>query len=124
MATVLGVHFYDGDWSVFWMNLANACQNLQLAAASLGLATTWVSVSNDWEWQIKNLLGIPEFFRVRMLVPVGYPAYEPPSAYRRELREILHYERYDPSKLRSDDDIFNFLLDLREKTRAGYIGEG
>ena len=120
MATVLGAQFYEGDWSVFWMNLANACQNLHLAAVTLGLATTWVSVSNDWEGSLKNLLGIPEFFRVRMIVPVGYPAYKPAAPYRRELREIVHYEHYDQSKFRSDDDIFHFLVALRTRTRVAY----
>jgi nitroreductase len=122
MATVIGAQYYDSDWSTFWMNLANACQNLQLGAAALGLASEWVSISNDWEGSLKNLLGIPEFFRVRMMVPVGYPAYKPATAYRRELKEIVHYERYDGSKFRSDDDILKFLLALRKRTRPSYPG--
>ena len=76
-----------------------------------------------WEKDLKDLLGIPKELRVYNIVPLGYPAYEPPPTYRRELSEIVHYERYDQSKYRSDEDIWNYLVQLRKKTAPAYTVE-
>jgi hypothetical protein len=65
-------------------------------------------------------LDVPEELTIPTIVPIGYPAYEPPPPYRRDLKEIIHFEKYDRSKYRSGDDIYNFLLTLRQKTRPSY----
>jgi len=60
---------------------------------------------------------------IHTVVPIGYPAYEPEPPYRRELSEIVHFEKYDRSKYRSGDDIVKFLYELRGHTKPAYRQE-
>ena len=69
---------------------------------------------------MKELLDIPVEFSIPTIIPVGYPAYTPAPSYRRELKEILHWERYDRSKYRSGDDIYDFIRELRKRTIPSY----
>lgn len=119
-ATVIDTHFSSGEGATFHMNLGNATQIIHLAAAALGLGSQWVSVTRPMERGLKELLQIPEMLRIFVMVPIGYRAYQPASPYRRELKEIVHYDGYDGERYRSDEDIIQFLVDLRKRTSASY----
>lgn len=122
-ATVLITHFLHnegGPGAHFLKNMANATQILTLAAHALGLGSQWVSVNQAWETSLKKLLKVPEELAIHTIVPVGYAASAPPAGYRRELKEIVHYDEYDSSKYRTGEDIYNFLLTLRGRTKPAY----
>ena len=122
-ATILATHFIPnegGPGAHFIKNMANATQILQLAAAALGLGSQWVSISRITETGLKTLLDVPDELTIPTIVPVGYPAYEASPTYRRELKEIIHFDKYDRSKFRSGEDIFQFLLELRRRTKPAY----
>jgi nitroreductase len=122
-ATVLATHFFNGEGGsdgTYLKNMGNATQMLCLAAAALGLGTQWVSVNLGWERRVKDLLGIPDDLIIHTLIPVGYPTHSPAAPYRRELKEIVHYEKYDQSKYRTDEDVVKFLGILRKNTSAAY----
>jgi len=119
-ATMLSTHFTSGESATFFMNLANATQILHLAAAAAGLGAQWVSVTRPFERSLKDLLGIPDIMRIYVIVPLGFPSYKPSPSNRRELTDIMHKDGYDLSKFRSDEQILDFLLDLRRKTHASY----
>ena len=122
-ATVLATHFLPnegGPYAHFLKNMANATQILTLAVAACGLSSQWVSVNSTIEPRLKMLLDVPWELAIHTIVPIGYPAYVPPSSYRRELSEIVHYEKYDRSRYRSGDDIYNFIIKLRQKTIGAY----
>jgi len=123
MATVQSAYYFHGDGdtkATYLMNVGNATHLICLAAAALGLGTEWVSVEDNWEWMAKDLLAIPHDLRLHELVPIGYAAYNPAPPYRRELKEIVHYEEYDQSRYRTDEDVMEFLRLLRTKTRPAY----
>ncbi|MDZ4230931.1 MAG: nitroreductase family protein [Dehalococcoidales bacterium] len=123
-ATLLVTHFlpYDGGMgSIYYKGIANATQNICLAAAALGLGSQWLSWQSNMESALKALLDIPDELTVHTIVPIGYPAYQPAPTYRRELDEITHYEKYDRARARSGDDIYDFLLALRQRTKPAYI---
>jgi nitroreductase len=122
-ASVLGCHFLMTEGSadaIFQKNMANATQNIHLAAAAAGLGSEWISVNKLWARSIKNILGIPDVLEVHNIAAIGYPAYQPKPNYRRELNEIVHYDGYDMSKYRTADDIRNYILKLREETAPPY----
>jgi nitroreductase len=122
-ATVLAAHFIlheGGPVAHFLKNMANATQILTLAAAACGLATQWVTVSAVIEPRLKELLDVPWELAIHTIVPVGYPAYTPAPSYRRELSEIVHYEKYDRAKYATGEDIYNFILNLRKRTMPSY----
>jgi nitroreductase len=120
LASVLITHFLHnegGPMSHFLKGMANATQIMCLAAAALGLGAQWVSINVTTEARLKTLLDLPEELAIHTILPIGYPAYEPSPTYRRDLSEIIHYEKYDQTRYRSGDDIYNYLLSLRQRTK-------
>ena len=120
-ATVLATHFLGGEGghqACFYKNMANATQNMHLAAAALGLGSQWNSIGRLQEHALKAILDVPPVLEIHSLVVVGYPAQVPKRVYRRELKEIVHYEKYDRSKFRTGKDIVNWLAALRRRSAA------
>lgn len=100
-------HTFDHD-------MANAVLMMHLAAAASGLGAQWVSLDPPRQEAIKYILGIPPEIKLFCLVPAGFPAHQP-AGHRRELSEMVHYEKYDMSKLRSQQAIQDFIKYLRRK---------
>ncbi len=122
-ASVLYCNFVFGEGgpgAVYFKNMANATQLLCLAANALGLGAQWSSVDSGFEESLKRLLDVPEELAIPTLIPIGYPDYKPAPPYRRKLSEVVHREKYDRSRFRSGADIYDFLLDLRRRTREAY----
>ena len=115
----IGTEGGSGD-SIYLKNMANATFGLILAASSLGLGCQWVSVSTYMDQLLKPLLDIPPILQIHTLIAIGHPAYEPGPSYRRELKEIIHYEKYDRSKFRTGRQIIQYLRELRTKTKTNY----
>ncbi|MBA7558982.1 NADPH-flavin oxidoreductase [subsurface metagenome] len=79
-----------GDWFMF--DVALAMQNLALAAHSLGLGTVHVGLFDAK--RAAAILGVPQNFNVVEMTPLGYPDQEPTAPPRKELSEIVFYDRY------------------------------
>lgn len=77
-----------------------AVENLLLAAKALGIGGCWVAVFSldsrglEREKAVKEILSIPEKYRVLCIVPLGYPDEEPHPRNLRNLNEIIHYEKF------------------------------
>jgi len=75
---------------------------LQLAAQSLGLGSCWAQIRERFttagspaENYVKELLHIPDKFKVLCVVGMGYPAEDkPPHTEAELLLNKLHYNRY------------------------------
>lgn len=122
-ATVLATNFIGGEagpGGPYIKAMGNAVTHMHLAAAVLGLGSQWVSLNRIWEESVKEILDIPSALDVHTIVPIGYPAYIPKRAYRRDLGEMVHYEKYDRSKFRSGEDIIQYIKHLRKQTKAAY----
>ena len=89
--------------SHFFTGLANATLQIMLMAESMGLSTQYVSdcASPYFSLMLKHMLGIPQELRVYHIVPVGYTEVIATPKTRRPLDSMVHYDRYDASKLRS-----------------------
>jgi len=73
---------------------ALATMQYMIEAHSIGLGTCWAGViGSSIEPEIKKLLNIPEHLNVLGLVATGY-ADEEPTGTRKELEELIHYEKY------------------------------
>lgn len=109
--------------SHFITGLANATLLIHLAAASLGLASQYVSDANSpyMETLLKALLKIPEPLRIYHLVPIGYAKGNFVTPPRRELGEIVHHEQYGMSRYRDDAAMERFINTL---TLQGSYGKG
>ena len=101
---------------VFISNLASAFLCMQLAARSLGLGSQWVSASGSFmEDDLKRLLNIPEGIKIYDMMAVGYPAYSLGPRSPRNIEEMTHYDQYDHTKLRTDQQIKDFIKHLRKE---------
>jgi nitroreductase len=100
--------------SHFITGLANATLLIHLAAASLGLASQYVSDANSpyMETMLKVLLKIPEPLRIYHLVPVGYAKSEVAAPPRRPLDELIHHESYEMGKYRDEQAMEKFVKTL------------
>ncbi len=79
-----------GDWYMF--DVALAMQNLVLTAHSLGLGTVHIGALDARK--AAEILGLPEGIVLVELTPLGYPDEQPAKRERKELSELVFYERY------------------------------
>jgi nitroreductase len=79
-----------GDWFMF--DVALAMQNLALAAWSMGLGTVHVGLVDAKK--AAEILQLPPGVVFVEMTPLGYPAEQPKAPRRRELSEIVFYDRH------------------------------
>jgi len=116
--TVMGAHTFGRGQSHLTDGLAQTCLLMHLAAAALGLGTQWVTI--HIQEPFKRVLGVPDLLMLYLIIPVGHPAVEPMVGVRREIEEMVHYDRYDMSKYMSNEQIIEYLHALRKKTLGKY----
>jgi nitroreductase len=88
-------------------SLAAAYEHMHLAAASLGLATRWVSAVSipPVAEKIRDYLGIPEEMLVYEMMAVGYSDFVPLPKKMRPLSEVLHFGRCSKGEFRSQEQV-------------------
>ncbi len=79
-----------GDWYMF--DTALAMQNLVLAAHALGLGTVIIGAFDAKK--AAEILEVPEGYCVVAMTPLGYPEREGRVTPRKELSEIVFYDKY------------------------------
>jgi nitroreductase len=70
-----------------------AMENLALAAHALGLGTVHVGYIIDYK-KVAEILELPEGVVAVEMTPLGFPAAEAKAPPRKELAEIVFYEKY------------------------------
>jgi len=92
-------------------SMASAVLAMHLAAASLGLASQWLSdFGSPWlEGVTRNFLRIPQYFHIYEPLAVGWPAYYPKPRHVKPLEEFVHRETYDPAKSRTEEEIGEYI---------------
>ncbi len=81
-----------GYMSSHVIDVSIALDHLTLGAHALGLGTCWIAWFD--EDKVRRLLEIPEDVRVIAMTPVGYPDEIPERTPRRNLEELVMYDRY------------------------------
>ena len=69
-----------------------AMDHLILAAADLGLGTCWIAAFDPAA--ARQILGLPDGVEPVIFTPLGYPADAPRPKKRRELSELVRYEKW------------------------------
>jgi nitroreductase len=90
---------------LFQASVANAVEQMMLAAASMNLGTVWVSVREEVEPELRKLFQVPDELRLLWVVPIGHARSWPRAKRRRPITAFTHYEVYDRKKLRKDSEI-------------------
>jgi nitroreductase len=71
-------------------------QNLTLAAHALGLGTVHIGAFDAIK--VAETLGVPEGYAVVAMTPLGYPDEAPNPRPRKELNEIVFYDKFGGEK--------------------------
>lgn len=72
-----------------------ATQNILLAAWAHGIGTCWVAGwQRDYNPEIKQILEIPDTKDIVAIIPLGYADNAPESHGKRELKDIIHWDRF------------------------------
>ncbi|MFC1933058.1 nitroreductase family protein [Chloroflexota bacterium] len=89
----------DGTFSTdkgdtwYMYDTALATQNLVLAAHALGVGTVILGAFDAKK--AAEILGVPEGFCVVVMIPVGFPAQEGRVSPRKDLSEIVFYDKFE-----------------------------
>lgn len=106
--------------SHFFSSLANSVLQMLLAAEVLGLNAIYISdvASPYFSVMLKALLDVPDPLRVYHLIPIGFGTRSPSIHHpRRPLEELIHHERYDRARFRSDADLRAFIDEMSIRGR-------
>jgi nitroreductase len=82
-----------GYMNGYVMDVTIAMDHLILAAASVGLGTCWIGAFK--EEKVKEALGVPADVRVVALTPLGYPDETPAKRPRKDLAELVCYDKFE-----------------------------
>lgn len=101
-ASCIIVGLADVEKSPKWaiVDTTIALEHMALEACEMGLGSCWIGAFNEDE--IKELLRIPEKYKVVALLPIGYPAETPQPRSRRNIHEIYSINTFD------NEEKFNF----------------
>jgi nitroreductase len=80
------------DVPSYAVDLSIAVENMALAAVAEGLGSCWIGAFD--QTKVKEVLGVPEKYRVVALLPIGYPKQPRAAAPRKSLSEIICYETF------------------------------
>ena len=84
--------YLGGYMNSYSVDVAIALEHLVLAATNEGLGACWVGRFQDEK--VKNLLESPRDVRVVALIPLGYPNEEPEQSGRKNISEIVCYDKF------------------------------
>ncbi len=74
------------------VDLAIAVDHMTLAAVEEGLGTCWIGAFT--QDKVREILEIPEKYKVVALLSLGFPALSSPLKLRKSLEEIICYEKF------------------------------
>jgi nitroreductase len=79
-----------GKWAV--VDATIAMENMVIAAWTLGVGSCWIGACN--EEKAKELLKIPDKWKVVALVTLGYPAEQPKPRKKKSFEEMFSFNSF------------------------------
>jgi nitroreductase len=92
--TIVGCGYVGNEDGRQWSTVETsiALQNMVLTAWALGIGSCWIGDFQQRE--VKELLSIPEDWKVVALVSFGYPAAKPGTRWKKPLSEIVGENKF------------------------------
>lgn len=102
---------------ILLQSVAAATMSAHLAAAALGYGVWWVTAIGQQAAQeaMKPLLGIPDELSVLDIMCFGPPAKPPYKRWKKELGEIVNWNRFDPAHFLDDAALDEWVAAKRHK---------
>lgn len=106
--------------NILLVSTGAAAQNIQLATHAVGLTSAWLSGGGEPQTarMLQEALGFPATHVPLAIIPVGWPHRRHDSRWRRDLDSILHWNGADPSRLRDQEAIDDYIA--RERRDSIY----
>lgn len=82
-----------GYWNSLPVDIGIALEHLMLAAEAEGLGTCWIGAFS--EDKVREILDVPQNYKILALTPVGYPAAEKVFRKRKDMSEIVMNDRWE-----------------------------
>jgi nitroreductase len=100
---------------IYLASLGAVIQNIQLAVTACGLTSAWLSGGGEdtTNKELSAVLGYPAHMEAIGTIPVGYPEKDVNLRYRRPLDQIVHWNDYDPDKIRPDEMVEYYVREVR-----------
>jgi nitroreductase len=102
---------------ILLQSVAAATMSAHLAAAALGYNVWWVTAIGQAKSQaaMKRLLGIPEELAVLDIMCFSPPAKPPYKRWKKELTEIVNWNRFDPAHCMTDAEFDDWIANRRHQ---------
>jgi nitroreductase len=109
--------YYENAERILLQSVAAATMSAHLAAAALGYNVWWVTAIGQQDAQnaIKPLLDVPEELSVIDIMCFGPPAKPIYKRWKKDLSEILSWNRFDRSHHMSDEEIDEWIRTKRHR---------
>ena len=113
----LNAMYYENAERILLQSVAAATMAAHLAAAALGYNVWWVTAIGQQEAQdaMKPLLGIPDELAVLDIMCFGRAAKPPYKRSKKELGEIINWERFDPAHAMTTAQIEEWIANRRHR---------
>jgi 5,6-dimethylbenzimidazole synthase len=109
--------YYENAERILLQSVAAATMSAHLAAAALGYNVWWVTAIGQQDAQdaIKPLLDVPDELSVIDIMCFGPPAKPIYKRWKKDLSEILSWNRFDRSHHLSDEDVEDWIRTKRHR---------
>lgn len=89
------VAVFSKDTKYYIEDCSAATENMLLAIEALGLGGCWVAGDKkDYAEVIRKIFNAPDGYRLVSMITVGYPKKEERPRPKRNLKDVLRWERY------------------------------
>lgn len=107
--------YSENNERIFLASLGAVIQNIQLAVTACGLTSAWLSGGGEDKTNedLAAMLRYPPFLRAIGTIPIGYPEKDVRQRFRRPIEKIVHWNRYEATKLRPDAMIEHYVNEVR-----------
>jgi nitroreductase len=109
--------YYENAERILLQSVAAATMSAHLAAAALGYNVWWVTAigQEDAQRAIKPLLAVPDELAILDIMCFGPPAKPAYKRWKKQLNEILSWDRFDPAQAMSDAQIEEWIETRRHR---------
>ncbi len=107
--------YYENAERILLQSVAASTMSAHLAAAALGYNVWWVTAIGQQEAQdaMKPLLGIPDDLSVLDIMCFGPALKTPYKRWKKELSEIINWDKFNPEHQMSNDEIEDWIANKR-----------
>ena len=113
----LNAMYLENAERILLQSVAASTMSAHPAAAALGYQVWWVTAIGQAEAQgaLKPLLGVPEQLSVLDIMCFGPPLKAPYKRWKRDLDEIVSWDRFDMAHFMTDEQINEWIVEKRHK---------